>query len=116
MKHQKKGRKFGRKKGQRRALLRSLLHSLIIYKKIKTTETKAKEMRPLIEKIITTAKNDGVFSRRRVFKKIPNDKDLAEIFLNIAPKYKERKGGYTRIIKLPQRRKDTAKMAVVEFV
>ncbi len=116
MRHQKKGRKFGREKGQRRALLRSLLHSLIIYKKIKTTEAKAKEVRPLIERIITTAKNNTISSRRLIFKKIPNDEDLAEIFSNIAPKYKERKGGYTRIIKLPQRRKDTAKMAVVELI
>lgn len=116
MKHQKKGRKFGRKKGQRRALQRSLLHNLIVHKKIKTTEAKAKEVRHLIEKIITTARKDSVSSRRLMFKKIQNDKDLKEMFSKIAPKYKERKGGYTRIIKLPQRKKDTAKMAIIEFV
>lgn len=116
MRHLKKGRKFHREAGLRKALLRSLSHNLIVYKKIKTTEAKAKELKPLIEKIITKAKNSAVESHRLVFKKIPNKNDVKKIFTDIAPKYKERKGGYTRIIKLPLRRNDKAKMAIIEFV
>ena len=116
MKHLKKNRKFGRKKGVRKALIRSLSRSLIIYKKIKTTEAKAKELRPIIEKIITKAKDNAIENQRLVFKKIPDKKIVKKIFGEIAPQYKERKGGYTRIIKLPPRKNDKAKMAIIEFV
>lgn len=116
MKHQKKHRKFGREKGQRKALLRALGHNLIIRGKIKTTETKAKELRPFIEKIITKARNDTVTNRRLIFKIIPSKKDVKKIFIEIAPKYRERSGGYTRIIKMPPRKIDKAKMAIIEFV
>ena len=116
MKHLKKHRKFGRETGQRKALIRALSHNLIVYKKIKTTEAKAKELRPYIEKIITKAKNDTSESRRLVFKKNPNKEDVKKIFTDISPKYRKRKGGYTRIIKLPPRKGDKAKMAIIEFV
>lgn len=116
MKHQKKGRKLGREKGVRKALIKSLLHNFIIHNKIKTTEAKAKEIRPVMEKIITVAKKGTIAARRQVFKKLANQKDVHKIFNDIAPKYKERKGGYTRVIKTAPRKTDAAKMAVIEFV
>lgn len=116
MKHLKKNRKFGRETGLRKALLKSLMHNFIQNKKIKTTEAKAKEMRGTIEKIITKAKKDSVENRRLVYQKLPNKIDIKKIFSEIAPKYAERNGGYTRIIKLPPRKRDAAKMAIIEFV
>lgn len=116
MKHQNKGRKFGREIGVRKALIKSLLHNFIVYGKIKTTEAKAKEIRPVMEKIITAAKKGTIAARRQVFKKLANQKDICKIFNDIAPKYKERKGGYLRIIKTAPRKTDAAKMAIIEFV
>lgn len=116
MKHQKKGRKFGREKGLRKALLKSLMHNLIIHNKITTTEAKAKEIKPMVEKLITRAKNETVYNKRVVAEKIPNKKDVKKLFEEIAPKYKERRGGYARIIKIPRRKTDAAKMAIIEFV
>lgn len=115
MRHKVKGKKLGREKDVRKALMRSLAVNLVRNNKIKTTETKAKCLRPFIEKIITRAKNDTVTNRRLVISKIgvPASKN---IFEKIAPMYKERKGGYTRIIKLPPRKNDASKMALIEFV
>jgi large subunit ribosomal protein L17 len=115
VKHKKVGRKFGRKRDQRRALLRSLACNLITQEKIKTTEAKAKELRPFIEKFITRAKIDNLSNRRLLISKI-GIKSAKKLFNQIAPKYKERKGGYTRIIKLPPRKTDASKMAIIEFV
>ncbi len=116
MKHLQKGRKFGRKIKLRRSLIRSLLNNFMKSGKIVTTEAKAKEMRPLIEKIITTAKKDTLFSRR-ILAKTLSPKNIKKIFVEIAPRYKERKGGYTRIIKLARRKGgDASLMAVIELV
>lgn len=116
MKHLNKNRKLGRKRGPRRALLKSLIHNLINSKKIKTTEAKAKEMRPLIEKLITRARKNSIANRRLVFQKLASDNDVKKMFDEIAPKYKERQGGYVRIIKTTPRKSDVAKMAFIEFV
>ena len=116
MKHQKKGRKLSRKTGPRKALFKSLIHNLIISEKIKTPEAKAKEIRPLVEKLITKAKKDSVSNRRLVFQKLNNNSDVRKLFEKIAPKYKERRGGYTRIVKFPPRKRDAAKMAAIEFI
>lgn len=116
MKHQKRGRKFGREKDIRRALMKSLVFNLIKKEKIKTTEAKAKELRPFIEKFITRAKVDNLHNRRLIISRIGKE-SAKKLFEKIAPKYKERKGGYTRIIKLaPPRRGDASKMAIIEFV
>ncbi len=116
MRHLKKGRKFGRVRKVRRALIRSLLNSLIKSGKITTTEARAKEIKPLIEKIITRAKTDTVFNRRLVDKNIGANQ-VKKLFTEIAPRYKERKGGYARIIKLGRRKSgDAAAMAVIEFI
>ena len=114
MKHIKTGRKFGRKSNQRKALLRSLALSLINHGKIKTTEAKAKELRPYIEKIITGARTNSVHSRRVIKSKLGADNK--NLFEKVAPKYKKRAGGYTRITKLGTRGSDGAEMAIIEFV
>ena len=117
MRHHNKNRKFGRERNQRRALLRSLALSLIVRKKIKTTEAKAKELRPYIEKIVTQARTNTLNSRRIILSRLFNrDKEIKKLFDEIAPKYKDHKGGYTRIIKLLPRKSDSAKMAIIEFV
>jgi len=117
MRHHNKNRKFGRETNQRRALLRSLALSLIIRKKIKTTEAKAKELRPYIEKIITQARTNTLNSRRIILSRLFNQvEEVKKLFDEIAPKYKDRKGGYTRIIKLPPRKSDGSRMAIIEFV
>ena len=117
MRHSNNKRKFGRKRKVRVALVSSLALNLIIRGKIKTTEPKAKELRPFVEKLVTKAKKGDMASRRSVISTLtgrrPETKKLFEV---IAPKYVERKGGYTRIFKLGQRKSDGTKMAIIEFV
>ncbi|PJE73514.1 MAG: 50S ribosomal protein L17 [Candidatus Terrybacteria bacterium CG10_big_fil_rev_8_21_14_0_10_41_10] len=115
MKHAKKGRKFGRERDQRKALMKSLVFNLVKDEKIKTTEAKAKELRPAIEKIITKAKTDNLASRRLVSSRI-GQIAAKKVFDKIAPKYKDRNGGYTRIIKMAPRKSDASRMAIIEFV
>lgn len=119
MRHHNKNRKFGRDKNERRALLRSLAISIVRYGRITTTEAKAKELRPFIEKLITKAKDakDNVPVRRSIISTLMNrNPESKKLIEEIAPKYKDRNGGYTRILKLPQRSGDAAKMALIEFV
>jgi large subunit ribosomal protein L17 len=116
MRHLQRGRKFGRIRKLRRSLIRSLLNNFIKSGKITTTEAKAKELRPLLEKIITMAKKDSISSRRLLAKTL-EPKQVKKIFAEIAPHYKERKGGYTRIIKLGRRKKgDASPMAIIELI
>ncbi|HJN62775.1 MAG TPA: 50S ribosomal protein L17 [Candidatus Paceibacterota bacterium] len=114
MKHQKVGRKFGRKTNQREALMRSLALSLINEGKIKTSLAKAKELRPYVEKIVTKAKINSVTSRRAVKSKLGADNK--NLFDKVAPTYKDRSGGYTRITKLGNRASDGSQTALIEFV
>ena len=118
MKHHKAGRKLGRVSGQRTALLRSLAISLIKHGKIKTTEAKAKELRPFIEKLVTKAIKGDLASRRIVLANLGSGGDLVtkKLFEVIAPGYKERNGGYTRIVKLTHRSGDASSIAQIEFV
>ena len=117
MRHHNTKRKFGREKNQRNALINSLALNLIVREKIKTTEPKAKELRPFIEKIITRAKKNDLASRRLVISKLSNrKKEVKKVFDKIAPKYKDINGGYTRILKLGARKSDGAKMAIIEFI
>lgn len=116
MRHLKKGRKFGRERSQRRSFIRSLLNNLVKREKIITTEARAKEIRPLIEKIITRAKTDTISNRRFVAKTF-EPIQVKKLFGEIAGQYKERKGGYVRITKLGRRKSgDASSMAVIEFV
>jgi len=117
MKHQKKGRKFGREKNQRRAFLKSLAVNLIMHGKIKTTLARAKELRPFVERIVTHAKtHDTLSAEYREVRKILPKEAAKKLVKEVAPKFKERNGGYTRIIRLGQRDGDAAKMAFIEFV
>lgn len=122
MRHNKYGRKFSRPASQRRALLKSLLVSLLDHDKIKTTEAKCKSLRPIVERMITLARNAGTepadaqASRRLAFARLGQKQTVKRLFDTIAPRYQDRKGGYTRILKLGTRLGDAAKMAVIELV
>jgi large subunit ribosomal protein L17 len=117
MRHGNNKRKFGREKSERVALLSSLALNLIVREKIKTTEPKAKELRPFIEKLVTRAKKGDLATRRQVIAKLINrSKETKKLFEVIAPKYMDKKGGYTRILKLGARKSDGAPMAIIEFV
>ncbi|MEW5908079.1 MAG: 50S ribosomal protein L17 [Patescibacteria group bacterium] len=115
MRHQKKGRKLSRKRDQRRALLKNLANNLIRYKKIKTTEAKAKELRPFIEKIISKGRKNNLHNKKLIISKL-GAMSAKKIFEEIAPRYKTRMGGYTRIIKLPSRKGDASRMAIIELI
>ena len=116
MRHKKKGRKLGRKVGNRRALLMNLASQMITYKRIKTTDAKAKELRTFIEPLITLAKKNDIHSRRMVVRKLPNKNIVRTLFDDIAPKYADRPGGYTRIVKLGYRDNDRAPVSIIEFI
>jgi large subunit ribosomal protein L17 len=117
MRHHNSQRKFGRGKMERRALLNSLALNLIVREKIKTTEMKAKELRPFIEKLITRAQKGDLATRRLIVSKLSNRRsEVKKLFEVIAPKYADKKGGYTRVLKLGARKSDGAKMAIIEFV
>ncbi|MBL7142116.1 MAG: 50S ribosomal protein L17 [Candidatus Pacebacteria bacterium] len=115
MRKRKKGKKLNREKDQRNALLRSLAAALILKEKVKTTEAKAKEVSSFVEKKITKAKV-GTLASRRLLAKFFTGKVVKKLVDEIAPRFKERKGGYTRIIKLGQRKVDAAKIAIIELV
>jgi len=117
MKHLQPGRKFHRKKGQRTALFKNLLNNLILREKMETTEAKAKEIKSKVEKLITLGKKQNVAIFRLLLGRLGNKKSAEKIYFNLAPRYKNRQGGYARIIKSArQRTKDGAKMAIIEFV
>ncbi len=116
MRHHDNVRKFGRSASQRKALLKSLARSLVLHEGIETTEAKAKELRPFVEKLITAGKANTLSSRRLVSARLGSPVAVKKIFDTLAPKYVDRKGGYTRIVKLPIRLGDGAKMAHIAFV
>ena len=115
MKKQKKGRKLSREKDQRKALLKSLLTALILKEKIKTTKAKAKEFSGSIEKFITKAKKGDLASIRSL-NSFLSERIVKKLITNIAPRYKERNGGYIRVINLSSRKSDGARMAIIELV
>jgi len=100
MRHHKKGRSFGRSHDQRVALMRGLVKSLITHERIATTTAKAKELRPIVEKIISISRKDTVANRRLVAAKLGNDDEIVKkLFASVGPRYTDRAGGYTRIVK-----------------
>ena len=115
MKKRMKEKKIGLKKDQRKALKRSLARAVFLHHSITTTEAKAKFIVPFIEKLITQAKKGDLNSRRQL-NRYMSDSLAKKIIEKIAPKYKERKGGYTRIIKLGRRKSDSARMAIIQLV
>jgi large subunit ribosomal protein L17 len=116
MQHNRAGRKLGRTTAHRLAMFSNQLASLMTHERIQTTISKAKELRPLAEKLITAAKNDDVAARRRVYRWIPDHLTVKKVFETIAPRFVDRPGGYTRILKLGARRGDAAEAAILEFV
>jgi large subunit ribosomal protein L17 len=115
MRHHNKNRKFGRKKNQRTALLKSLARSLVLRGKIKTTEAKAKEIRPFVEKLVTRGKTVTLANRRLLVSAL-GDVTTANKLIKTAEGYKERSGGYIRIVKMLPRKGDASPMALIEFV
>jgi large subunit ribosomal protein L17 len=116
MRHRVAGRKLGRATGHRRALYRNLVTDLLKHGKIITTEAKAKEVRGLAEKMITLGKKSGLHSYRQALSFIVDKKVTEKVFADLAPRYSERSGGYTRIIKLEPRLGDGAPMVQLELV
>jgi len=117
MRHHDKNRKFGRETKTRRALMRSLAHNLILEGKIITTEAKAKSLRPYVERMVTHAKTDTVANRRLITARLGNDAQATtKLFTDIGPRYKERAGGYLRIVRVGQRAGDGAIQAFIGFV
>jgi len=117
MRHHNNVRKFGREKNQRKALMASLTLNLIVREKIKTTLPKARELRPMIEKMVTRAKADTVANRKIISARLYGRKrEVKKLFEKIAPRYADKKGGYTRILKLGVRKADGSEMAIIEFV
>ena len=116
MKHKIKGRKLNRTSAHRKALFKNLAAALIEYEQITTTLPKAKDLRPVIEKMITIGKKGTLHARRQLISKLPKSADFKKIMTELPERYKERKGGYTRIIKKGYRYGDSAPMAIIEFV
>ena len=116
MRHRKKVKKLGRPTGHRKALLRNLAAQIIQHHEIKTTLAKAKAARSFVERLITYAKNDTVHARRLAFKQLQNRTLVKKLFDEIGPAFEDRNGGYTRVIKLGQRRGDGAEIAILQLV
>ncbi|HOA90489.1 MAG: 50S ribosomal protein L17 [Bacillota bacterium] len=108
--------RLGRDAAERRALLRSLSTAFFVAEKIETTEAKAKVLRPVVEKLITLGKNDTLSARRRAASYLLDEVAVEKLFTEIAPRYKDRPGGYTRIVKTGVRRGDATPLAIIELV
>lgn len=115
MRHGNTNRKFGRETNERRALLKSLARSLVLKGRIQTTEAKAKEVRPLVEKLVTKGKNATLANKRALVSQL-GDIGTANKLIKTAEGYKTRTGGYLRIVKMGPRKGDASPMAVIEFV
>lgn len=115
MKKRKKGRKLGRKRDKRRALKRSLAREVFLKEKIRTTKAKAKEVQPFVERCVTRAKK-GEVAQRRDLSRLFDDKTVKKLVNELADRYRKRKGGYTRIVKLGPRKTDAAEMVIMELV
>ena len=116
MSNLKRGRTFGRNSSRRKSLFQALAISLIEHEGIKTTLPKAKELRSFIEPLITLAKDDSVSNRRLAFSKIRNKSAVGKLFSDLGPRFKDRPGGYSRIIKIGFRKGDAAPIAFIELV
>ncbi|MFA6321982.1 MAG: 50S ribosomal protein L17 [Candidatus Buchananbacteria bacterium] len=116
MRHRKKGKILDRKKAPREAMLRNMVTSILFYEKIKTTKAKAKAVKPMVEKIITISKKNDLTSRRKLLEVLYHKKAVTKALEVIGPRYKDRKGGYTRIINLGLRKGDGAEMVQLELV
>ena len=116
MRHRNAGRQLSRNSSHRRAMLRNMASSLIRHETIRTTLPKAKELRRVVEPLITMAKTDGVAQRRRAFDRLRDRDVVGKLFIELGPRYQERPGGYLRILKTGFRPGDAAPMAIVQLV
>ena len=116
MRHRKKKIILDRKKAPREAMIKNMAASLILYEKIKTTPAKAKAVRALVERLITRGKKNDLAARRYLIKYLPVENAIKKTLEVLSPKYKERPGGCTRIVKLGPRKGDGAEMVIIEFV
>lgn len=116
MRHNKQKFTLGREKAQRDALIRSLAESLILHGSIKTTQAKARALRTFVEPLVTKAKKGTLASRRELISSLYTDETVKKLMEELGPRYKERAGGYTRIIKMGPRFNDAAEMVRIEFV
>ena len=116
MRHRKSGRKLGRNSSHRKAMFRNMATSLFLHETIKTTVPKAKELRRVAEPLITLAKEDGVANRRLAFNRLRDKEVVGKLFKDLGPRFKERPGGYIRILKLGPRPGDAAPMALIMLV
>ena len=116
MRHGMSGRKLNRRSQHRKAMFSNMAAALIKHEQIKTTLPKAKELRPIVEKLITLGKKGSLHDRRRAYAFLRDDATTAKLFETLGPRYKERNGGYTRVLKAGFRYGDAAPMAVIELV
>ncbi len=116
MRHRKGGFKLGRNTSHRRALLRNLVTSVILNDRIQTTITKCKASRPIVEKMVTLGKNGSVHARRQALAYLMTPESVDRLFATVAPRYAERNGGYTRIVRIGKRQGDAAEMAYIELL
>ncbi len=116
MRHMKEGRKLRRTASHRKALLRNMVSSLFEFEKIETTDAKAKELKKVADKMITWGKRGDLHARRLTLRVISNRKVVQKLFSDIAPRFKERNGGYTRIIKTGRRKGDNAPLSIIELI
>jgi large subunit ribosomal protein L17 len=116
MRHLKQGRKLGRTTAHRKALLRNLATALLEHERIITTEPKAKELRRVADKLVTLGKRGNLHARRQALQTVRSNSVVQKLFNEIAPRFAERRGGYTRILRLGYRPGDAAAMAVIELV
>ena len=116
MRHRKSGRRLGRNSSHRKAMFRNMAASLLRYEMIKTTLPKAKELRRVVEPLITLAKEDGVAKRRLAFDRLRDKEAVGKLFKDVGPRFKDRPGGYLRILKTGPRPGDAAPMAIVQLV
>lgn len=116
MQHRKKGRKLNRTASHRKATMRNMATNLFRHERIRTTKAKAKELRPYAERLISLAKRGDLHARRRASRKIQDREILGKLFDELGPRYADRPGGYTRVLKLGARKSDSAEMALIELV
>ncbi|MCL5292240.1 MAG: 50S ribosomal protein L17 [Actinobacteria bacterium] len=117
MRHRKKGRKIGSDASHRNAILKGLAGEIIRHEKVTTTEVKAKEVKPVVEHVITLAKRGDLHARRQALSTLNGDRELVhKLFAEIGPRFSDRDGGYTRILKVGPRQGDAAPMAIIELV
>jgi len=116
MRHNKTGKKFGREAAPRKALMRALATNFMLHGRMKTTVTKAKAIRPVVEKLITMGRKNDLAARRHLIKYLQTEEAVNKVLSEISPKYMDRKGGYTRITKIGPRPGDGAEEAVIELV